>query len=200
MKIKINFDMDAAALLIAVLAVLLTFWQGYETRLHNRKSVVPVLDFSQNSNLNRESSGYTLSISNDGLGPAKIYASKVFFDGQEELFVDQPGFQTAFQETLGAVDKYIRSLELQEGETRKLSTTERPIEVADIIPAGERQNILVFEGTIEANDFVGLVGLLEDKLDISVCYCSIYDDQCQKAHYGQQPSLTDESCTVIDNQ
>lgn len=66
------------AIFIAIIALFISIWQGFEQRKHNRYSVRPLLTFdSYVSNKTR-----SIRISNDGLGPAIIKEFKVKIDGE----------------------------------------------------------------------------------------------------------------------
>ncbi len=57
------------AIFIAVLALVTSIWQGIEDRRHNRFSVRPLLNFEI---LNKNDSIRSISLTNNGLGPAII--------------------------------------------------------------------------------------------------------------------------------
>ena len=67
------------AILVAILALAISIWQGFEERKHNRLSVKPLLNFETVSHNQTKS----IRLSNDGLGPAIIKGFYVYLDGEQ---------------------------------------------------------------------------------------------------------------------
>lgn len=67
------------ALFIAILALAISLWQGFEERRHNRLTVKPLLNFETISHNQTKS----IRLSNNGLGPAVIKGFYVYLDGQK---------------------------------------------------------------------------------------------------------------------
>ncbi len=67
------------AITIATLAVVISIWQGFEQRRHNRLSVKPLLNFETVAHNQTK----TIRLSNDGLGPAIIKEFYVTMDGEK---------------------------------------------------------------------------------------------------------------------
>ncbi len=90
-----------SAIIIAVASIIVTVWQGFETRRHNRLSVRPKLEISFELKLKDNSFAYTLT--NKGLGPAVITDVKFYVDG---MVVQKGGFSIydKFKEKLGLKD------------------------------------------------------------------------------------------------
>lgn len=72
---------------IAMLALFLTMYQGYETRKHNRLSVRPKLSLLITDGLGPESSGrdviYKVTLRSVGLGPAIIKSVVILHEGEK---------------------------------------------------------------------------------------------------------------------
>ena len=66
------------AVFLAIFAVVISIWQGYEQRRHNRLSVKPILTFDGITSNNRR----MIRLSNDGLGPAIIKRFRIIEDGK----------------------------------------------------------------------------------------------------------------------
>ncbi|MBH2037302.1 MAG: hypothetical protein I8H73_30940 [Pseudomonadales bacterium] len=62
---------------ISVLALIATGWQGHLSRVHNRLSVRPQLE----GHSHMEDGIYSLTIQNDGLGPAILTHARVYYRG-----------------------------------------------------------------------------------------------------------------------
>jgi len=68
-----------ATTVIALAAVVVSFWTGYETRRHNRLSVKPLLGIAGNTAPGPE---YGLILSNDGAGPALVTGWKISYKNE----------------------------------------------------------------------------------------------------------------------
>ncbi len=77
--------LSVSAIVIAVVSIVVSVWEGLETRKHNRLSVQPRLEISFNTN--RDGFGYSLR--NAGLGPAIITDKRIYVDGSE---ISESGF------------------------------------------------------------------------------------------------------------
>ena len=74
---------ENAVIIIAGLALLLTVWQGWQTRKHNRLSVKPLLKITSDGSKPHRVQWLELKIINQGLGPAIIKNFILQFDGKE---------------------------------------------------------------------------------------------------------------------
>jgi len=70
---------STAAMLVAVIALLISVWQGCEERRHNRFSVRPLLNFD----LYSSSGTRTIRLANEGLGPAVFKQFIIEIDGKK---------------------------------------------------------------------------------------------------------------------
>ena len=78
------------ALFIAILALAISLWQGFEERRHNRLTVKPLLSFETISHNQTKS----IRLSNNGLGPAIIKGFYVYLDGQKvDADIENPWLQ-----------------------------------------------------------------------------------------------------------
>ena len=76
-----NLIADNSSMIIAISALVLTVWQAYITRQHNKLTVAPYL--TTWSQADDENGFYSIEIMNNGIGPALIKAFQVFVDGVE---------------------------------------------------------------------------------------------------------------------
>ncbi len=65
------------AILISLLALGATLWQGHLSRTHNKLSVRPELE----GHSSWQDDLYSLEVRNDGLGPAIIKAARIYYKG-----------------------------------------------------------------------------------------------------------------------
>lgn len=80
--------------IVAGLAVVVSLWQGYETRRHNRLSVKPLIAFDRNYSQNVKTPElgaeakadtvryFTLRLKNQGFGPAIVKRFQLFVEGK----------------------------------------------------------------------------------------------------------------------
>ncbi len=74
------FDIvEICTIVVAVLAFIVTIWQGWETRKHNRLSVKPLIKFGTSHDRNAREACY--SYKNVGLGTAIIKVFSIYIDG-----------------------------------------------------------------------------------------------------------------------
>lgn len=95
--LKNNSDLIIATM--AFLAFLLSLWQGYSNRKHNRMTIKPALCHW----LHSESSAFNFSVTNNGFGPAVVKDFKLFVDGSEvgglkDTIIEQ-GIKQLFSQT-----------------------------------------------------------------------------------------------------
>lgn len=78
-NIKPDTTIAFCALLVALMSLLFTVTQNRASRLHDRLSVVPHLQSSVVAN--RVSNSIDVSVKNNGLGPARIQAFEIYWNG-----------------------------------------------------------------------------------------------------------------------
>ena len=114
--------LSISAIIIAVVSILVSVWEGTETRKHNRLSVQSKLEISFKANVNN----FGYSLVNSGLGPAIIYDKKTFVDGKEIDYSGFSGFED-FLEKLGLEDRYMGQGAINPGNSIKAGRTENII-------------------------------------------------------------------------
>lgn len=74
---------NVLTILVALAAIGLSVWQGYEFRMHNRLSVLPQLEPSMSTiNVPGDTMFVRYEVANTGLGPAVLANVVVFYDGE----------------------------------------------------------------------------------------------------------------------
>jgi len=161
------------ALVVSVLALTLGAYQARlmneQTRLMQgqaRASVWPYISIGYSISDSGEKLGYTWEISNDGVGPARIQSVTLTLDGKP-----LHNWQEVFRAVLGnasvpATYSQIYGKVLAPGTNRE--TTIEAVHIQDLE---------------QAKTFFRA----QDRLDMTICYCSVYDD-CWVAH-RQQPEV-----------
>lgn len=72
-----------ASAVVAVCALAVTVWEGFQARKHNKLSVRPLLTSAENSDITRRGMFFSWELINAGLGPAIIKDFIVLFNGKE---------------------------------------------------------------------------------------------------------------------
>jgi len=199
---------NVLTVIVALTAIGLSIWQGYESRMSNRLAVVPNLDplstttgltpsieseyFPMVSDLGIDSVGvvsYTLE--NSGLGPAVIQNFLVFKGGKK--IYDAEGEEDANWER-----GIRRDLEKLPFETVSLLQT--PYGPGDMLSTGEVHSFLsvpvsasAFTDTSVFDGFPPLA--VRDSVlgqrSFVYCYCSVYEEDCDQVHLGADPPEAD---------
>ena len=146
------------ALAVSLVVVGISIWQGFETRQHNRKMVMPqIITFTTNDPFNTD---WGIFLQNEGLGPAFIDFHKVTLDGKE-----MTGFEI--------IDQLI-----QEGfiNSRDYAVT-RLFDEGLVLKAGAKTPVLIFDSqklnTEKAHMFLDLIN---ERINVEYIWCSVYDE------------------------
>jgi hypothetical protein len=151
-------------LLIALMAIALTIWEGAETRRHNRLSVQPRLDAAIESGRDSAGEYVRMAIESTGLGPAVIRAFRVYLDG-------------ALQDTMTAGMNPWRNV-TEAFSTGRTSFSAHGLPTGYYLPPG-REHLLFEARRHTAGDGPALAGVPQ-RLALQVCYCSVYDTECDE--------------------
>jgi hypothetical protein len=199
---------NVLTVVVALAAIGLSVWQGYESRMSNRLAVVPNLDPSSTttgltpsidseyfpivSDLGIDSVGvvsYTLE--NSGLGPAVIQNFLVFKGGKK--IYDAKGEEDADWE--GGIRRDLEKLPFE-----TVSLLQKPYGPGDMLSAGEVHSFLsvpvsasAFTDTSVFDGFPPLA--VRDSVlgqrSFVYCYCSVYEEDCDQVHLGADPPEAD---------
>ena len=173
---KINVNHDLLALFVAAMVLLLTVWEGYETRRHHRISVVPKLDLDVNLETDETTRKVHFGVESSGLGPVKVMEFEVLYNG-----VVQP-VEDPFARLIHDLDQ----LEKQEGTELNFVTSGIPD--GSFLPPRARETLFSIVATHEAGVSEDIAAFVVESLDMVICYCSVYDDQCQKGSFSGEPN------------
>jgi len=163
---------------VAVLVLLLTVWEGYETRQHNRISVVPRLDIDikvQSSANNKSISYY---VESTGLGPVKIVDFTVFYNHEGKVS-QSDNFDYLITDLQKLNDKSNVNLDIASSD----------VDIGSFMAPGVHE--VLFKASTESE--IGVSDAINkhvrNTLDIVICYCSVYDDQCGQAQFSNPPMV-----------
>lgn len=163
-----------AATVIAVIALAVAVWQGFESRKHNRLSVKPAMAFLIQKAKGKEPVG--LSLKNHGAGPAFIRKFTIWIDGKAITSITRGGWAEAT---------------LRMGLANILFRTGSVTQKTVFAPGDERflfgikpenqttENVERFRNAISSH-----------KLRVEVIYASLYDEEFSASHSNWQSTET----------
>ncbi|HEX8922600.1 MAG TPA: hypothetical protein VF766_14090 [Pyrinomonadaceae bacterium] len=162
MGVKQETAIGIAASVIAILAIVVSVWQGVEQRRHNRLSVKPALNFDTDSAV--DGTILSVALKNAGTGPAIIKQFTLYIDDRPVPAIDGDVWLPA-EKILGLEDPNIHF-------------TDYCYYAGDVMPANETQHII----NIDRKDYENLADKEKWKKAISriklkVVYASIYEEQ-----------------------
>jgi len=137
-----------SAMFISLLALLATMYEANLERENQLLSVWPRLTIQDSVS---DSHGYSIRVSNKGLGPAIIKSTKIKLDGKQ----------------LNSWQDVFKKLKISGSFTTVTSTLN-----ASIISQNETVTVVKIA---EANTGYK-VGKDRERIDLEVCYCSVYED------------------------
>jgi len=182
-------------LVVAVTAIALSVWEGYETRLSNRLAVQPYLEGSSRLLTEDSTYSYTVYVNSDGLGPA-VY-EKILVYGPQADSTAQP----AVTSTKG--DPLINLYDAPELRSRweetdipqsgffsyfRQGTMQRPGDKETFFQYGVEKSEL--DPEVEGQPHMMLRELL-NAYSVVICYCSVYGDRCGQTHVLGSPPSTE---------
>jgi len=193
-----------ATLLVAVSAVVLSVWQGYEMRKHNRLSVLPNLDVmgarleltegdrvqhgGTPETMTERSYVLKLGIENTGLGPAVFEKALLYRAGEDTTLLET-------KKDGDAVD--IRDADsLNERMRRQFSGLQHLLgefEQGSLMKAGKKQYLYeaIIPTSAVPDTFRALpldrVLKMFKQYSFVACYCSVYGENCDQVHIGAEP-------------
>ena len=147
--------LSVSAIVIAVVSIVISVWEGIETRKHNRLSVMPKLEITYK----RSGDHFGYIVTNNGLGPAIIISKKILVDGQEINYSGFSGIED-FLEKLDLQDKFVKQGVIDPGYT---------------IRSGDHVQIVLFTLTGVQNAEELLMNV-HNRVSIEIQYKSMYGD------------------------
>lgn len=157
-------DFDVLTLVVASCTLLITFWQGYLTRKHNRLSVRPWLAWNRSYQTLPEGTRITFSLENNGVGPA-IVRERYFTKGEVRF---SPEAEHAID---GETENFVKSV-IPEGVAFHLEQHGLPGPRHALLPGVSMPVAKIFFPERDARDVEKLMRRLQ--LGFTVRYESIY--------------------------
>jgi len=167
----------AAGSLIALCALGMTIWQAQTTRIHNRLTNTPVLQL--NCQILADENTIKVSITNDGLGPAKIKSTQIYLMGEA---LSEKGIKQVFllvEVMFGHYDNVYKSFGFAGKDT--------------FIPAGNEHLLFSakFPKEYTEEKLVDVWGSIRNKAQIKITYQSIYGE-----NYTLDDVVTDDTTDI----
>jgi len=155
----------ALAIVIALAAIGLAYWEGIENRRHNRLSVKPRLAAEIESGRDTSGQYVRMAIEGTGLGPAVVNTFRIYFDG-------------VVQDTVSASNNpWEKAIEAFSGTPTQINA--HALGNGYYFPAGRR--FVLFEARrarASADSTSPPLADIMDRLAFQICYCSIYGTDC----------------------
>ncbi len=160
---------SVAALALSMLALFVSVLEVSAMRDEQRFQVWPYVEVSTRYSAD----GYAIIATNKGIGPARIRTAELWFDGQpveslDELIVSTLGESEAFSYDLYKSSNPARSV-MSANETAQLFA----------VPWEDRTR--------------KLSAIWNDRVSVTLCYCSVYDECWRSALDGGEPVVV-ETC------
>ena len=171
-------------IIVALCAIGLSLWEGYETRRYNRLSVLPRLE---PANLFRnEDSLYTIryAVENTGLGPAVVQNFIVFRDSTGVFDTDTSSGRYSFlriREELEQLPFHVGAFTRAYVAGEMLEAGEEHLLIDLWIPSFDDVDSLDYSPQRRVRDEV------LDKRSFVLCYCSVYGEDCGMTFLGAPP-------------
>lgn len=146
-----------STMMVAVIALSVSIWQGWTTRTHNRKSVIPRLNIEARTLID-EDSGY--GVHNVGLGPAEIEDMQIFVDGKQ---IPGTGEERATQ-MLKALGLHVRGMSIMW------------LGRGTLLPAGKMFWFIRLPKDLVSDATIDMMGPAFKRIRVVIKYSSIYGD------------------------
>lgn len=197
---RLEYLANILTVLVALAAIGLSIWQGYENRRFYRLSVLPHLEPSEASWSSpapidneyfllpgRTDSLYAVSYSltNSGLGPAVLKDLRVYREGELVFDAGDSGGKYALSDVKADLDRlpfptldlnqgYAAGEMLEAGEVHHLITVGVPFAAVDADALESSPPTIIMDRVLERYSFV-------------FCYCSVYGTDCDATYLGSAP-------------
>jgi hypothetical protein len=197
----LDLILPITALFVSLVSILIAWHHSQIMRelVHENERIVaaeslPYLDiYSSDVASDLKTPTLRLSIQNEGVGPARIAEVAITVNGKPvpdfNTLIDQccaPGLLRA----KGADSKQYRSL--RNGEVVLSSVRDR------MIRPGDSADVFAWPITLENKPIIDRLqaGLASDAVNISVCYCSVFDECWLRTDGGRRPVAV-KKCPVV---
>lgn len=152
-----------SALVIALVALGVSIWQGYLTLRQNHLAVRPLLFSVADFTRGAEESG--LILTNRGYGPALLIESQISVDGNPKQPMTHEGWRVVLREG---------------GMSTVAQTVSWSLEPGFVLETGNPFQLIGLKADDDDLEHLeALKQFVASKLRVEICYCSLYDE-CQR--------------------
>lgn len=170
MKLKLEIVVSVTAMITAVAAVVVAILQtqvmhdeAQMEREHARLSVLPSVFVYTGSHVGDAEGSFWIGAVNQGIGPASIEGMTVSIDGDvKKTWAQMVATGTDEQVFIGGSNRNVDSVAFTD------------IDPGVLLPADARVEAIKLEGMPEIATI--LRDVLSNRVEVSVCYCSLYRD------------------------
>jgi len=168
---RFRFDLFVAALALVIsgIAAGSSAYQTYVIRKQFSATVWPYISFVTTSSADRY---FELDVSNAGIGPALILDSTITRDGKVVAGGGTPIPEPAIEAAIDPERAEARADELKAHEHGGENMTASSILPGDVVPAGQKLEVLRVEGKFLTHRTMGIAR----RVDLTLCYCSLLGD------------------------
>ncbi len=181
---RLQRSANILTILVALVAIGLSIWEGRENRLHNRLSVLPHLKSIESisrSGVDDSTFTMTYALDNNGLGPAVLKSVRVYRD-QSIVYdsrMQEDNFD--FKHFLGELD----TLPFQ------VSSFTHGRKAGEMLRANTEHLFFRLEVPVTETLDQWSPGIVLDEVinhySFVFCYCSVYDEHCGSSFLGSKP-------------
>jgi hypothetical protein len=165
------------AVVVALMALGVSIWQGVLTRQHNRLTVLPVLFAYADFTLGTEESG--LFLANRGGGPAILNSSMVSLKGKKAQHMTHDGWQAVLRDG---------------GMSLKAATISWRFEPGAVVDAHDPILLLRLDKGGTVDELKELKQFVQKDLRVELCYCSLYDECRRMIYADDRTTIVPASC------
>ena len=159
--------MPLLTLVIALSAIGLAIWEGLENRRHNRLTVQPRIGAEIDAATDGTTESVRIGIESTGLGPAVFTAFRIYFDGELQDSSDALG-----------TGRWMAVGRALEGDSTAQMNAQAFSEGYFFPPGAQATLFEVSRPQRVAGDAAQPLISLLDRLAIQICYCSVYESDC----------------------
>ena len=170
--------------LVALAAIGLSIWEGYENRLHNRLSLLPQLQNAESTvreGVNDDAYTMNFALANTGLGPAVIENIVVFRDGEQVFDAVEAGGYLGYAE----ITQELEQLPFYIG------TFTHGRYAGELLQAGKEHVLLRMDVPVIDSLSQWTPGIVRERVmnrySFVFCYCSVYGENCGMTYVSQAP-------------
>ena len=164
---------SVAALALSVLALFVSVLEVSAMRDEQRIQVWPYVEVNTRYNAD----GYAVIATNKGIGPARIRTAELTFDGEPVESLDE-----LIVRTLGEEDAFSYELYRANDPARSVMSADESAQLF-AVPWEDRTR--------------RLTQIWHDRISVTLCYCSVYDECWQSTLNGGEPEPV-ENCPSED--